>query len=244
MELGNLKVDLVEVFFMFVGKSGCPSAESRNMGEKMYQLDNHAVLVSTTEEVDASGDEDGHKGKEYARRNIKWHKTEACHDDIGDYCHCPETEMGKDEHHGKEEDGGCGTLCADIGFEFEDLVWFASGKSHGCDVVEGKGCDGPLEQSPVGHSFGRSASTKYDEPRQGIHHIKSEPQQDDGHKPIARRGDVLPEVCEGDFEGEAHHYDGDQSYKEEYVAVEGFDGGGGIVSPTAEPWGTGPEADG
>ena len=216
VELRYLTVYLGEVVVVVGEEPACPASGAGDAGEEADGAECHAVAVAPDEEVDAECAEECGEGKDDGDGCVEWQEMEGCEHEIYDDGGCPKAEVGKDVHHGEEENRGCGSLHSDMGCELDYLIGFASEESDGCGVVERKARDCDSQEVEEGDGTG-SAASQDDMPRPCIHQVEYAPEGKDGDEPVACLLDVSPELGEADVEGEYHHDDCDDSDEEEYV---------------------------
>ena len=87
---------------MIFSKGARPAFQSWYMAEKPDKFDDHTILVAADEEIDASTAEAGHEEEDDAHADIDGQDVEKGESNIDDDAGCPEPEVGKDVHHGKD----------------------------------------------------------------------------------------------------------------------------------------------
>ena len=150
LKLGNLDVNLLEIFLMALGKAACPILQAWDVPYEANKLDYHAILVPSDEEIDAATTEAEHEEEHDGHACPQWQQVPQGKRDIDHDAGCPKPEVGKNVHHGEEQHAGSGPLCTDVGLQLHDFVGFAPHQSCRCGIVEGKARDGEFEDFPEG----------------------------------------------------------------------------------------------
>ena len=125
--------------------------------------------------------------------------------------------MGKEVHHGIENDRRCGVLVAHVFRQFQDAVRLASQSANGGGIVQGIACDGEPIDAPEAHVpvvFIRVAA--YDAlPCQCVQPVDNNPDAQNGYEPVACFGKVCPQFGKANVERQNHHYHGSDAKDEE-----------------------------
>lgn len=188
MQGGYLAVYLPYGLFPRVDEPPQTGLQSGYVGQQAQGFHGQSVFISFLEKVNARTAEGGTDDHEHRHSGRHFPAIEPQVKEDGE---SPETEMGKDVHHGIQNHAGCRLGRPYVRCQFHNTVRLAAEKSHRSDVVQRITADRVLINLQKRH-FRCRPVVDDDRPRPGVGQIEKDPQEDDGRKPISRPTDVVP----------------------------------------------------